>query len=222
MGEVSAAITALDVAKTRALVEADLAAGRDPMELIEEARLGLQAVGEKFDSGEYFLIELVRAAQVFQEAAQLINPRLHELYGAGESRGRVLLGTVAGDIHDLGKSIVRVLLEARGVEIMDLGVDVPTEEFIAAAKDFQPQVVGMSALLTAAIPQFVATIEAMDSAGVRDGVKVIVGGGTVIDLEAAALGADHVAADANEGVERMLVWLDEATSAVASGGARNA
>ncbi|OPZ41424.1 MAG: Methionine synthase [Actinobacteria bacterium ADurb.BinA094] len=150
----------------------------------------------------------MRAAQVFQEAAELINPKLQELYGGGESRGRVLLGTVAGDIHDLGKSIVKVLLECRGVEVMDLGVDVPAERFIEAAREFRPQVVGMSALLTAAIPQFKATIEAMEAAGVRSGVKTVVGGGTVIDLEASVVSADHVALDANEGVERMLEWLD--------------
>ena len=208
MGELSAAIAALDVGRTREVVEADLGTGRDPMELIDEARVGLQTVGEKFDAGEYFLIELVRAAQVFQEAAQLINPKLQELYGGGESRGRVLLGTVAGDIHDLGKSIVEVLLECRGVEGMALGVDVPAERFIEAAREFRPQVVGMSALLTAAIPQFKATIEAMEAAGVRSGVKTVVGGGTVIDLEASVVSADHVALDANEGVERMLEWLD--------------
>lgn len=207
MGEVSSAIAALDVETTRRVVAAELDAGRDPMELIDEARLGLQEVGDKFDRGEYFLIELVRAAQVFQEAAQLINPQLQEMYGSGESRGKVLIGTVAGDIHDLGKSIVKVLLEARGVEVMDLGVDVPADRFIAAVKEFDPDIVGMSALLTAAIPQFKATIEAMDAAGVRRDVGVIVGGGTVIDLEASVLGADHVAADANEGVEWMLERL---------------
>ncbi len=212
MGQVSDAIAALDVEKTREVVAAELAAERDPMELIDDARLGLQTVGEKFDAGEYFLIELVRAAQVFQEAAQLINPKLQELYGGGESRGKVLLGTVAGDIHDLGKSIVKVLLECRGVEVMDLGVDVPPARFIEAAKEFQPQVVGMSALLTAAIPQFKATIEAMDAAGVRGGAKMIVGGGTVIDLPPSVVAADHVAADANEGVDRMLAWLDAAAA----------
>jgi len=91
---------------------------------------------------------------------------------------------------------------------MDLGVDVPAERFIEAAREFRPQVVGMSALLTAAIPQFKATIEAMEAAGVRSGVKTVVGGGTVIDLEASVVSADHVALDANEGVERMLEWLD--------------
>jgi methanogenic corrinoid protein MtbC1 len=215
MGKVSAAIAALDAEKTRAVVGAELAAGRDPMELIDEARLGLQTVGEKFDAGEYFLIELIRAAQVFQEAAGLINPKLQEVYGAAESRGKVLLGTVAGDIHDLGKSIVKVLLDCRGVEVMDLGVDVPPAKFIEAAREFQPDVIGMSALLTAAIPGFKATVDAMDAAGVRSNLKVIVGGGTVIDLEPGQLSADHVAANANEGVDKILEWLDAASAASA-------
>jgi methanogenic corrinoid protein MtbC1 len=212
MGRVADGIASLDGEQTTAVVAEELAAGRDPMELIDDARLGLQAVGDKFDAGEYYLVELVRAAQVFQEAAELINPALQARYGSGESRGKVLLGTVAGDIHDLGKSIVKVLLECRGVEVMDLGVDVPPDQFIAAVREFRPQIVGMSALLTAAIPQFKTTIQAMQAAGVCDGVKTMVGGGTVIDLDASVVMADHVALDANEGVERMLEWLPAASS----------
>jgi len=216
VGKVSDGIAALDAAAACAAVRADLERGRDPMELIDEARVGLQEVGERFDAGEYFLIELIRASQVFQETADLINPKLTELYGRGESRGKVLIGTVAGDIHDLGKSIVKVLLDCRGVEIMDLGVDVAPPAFVAAVRDFGPGVVGMSALLTAAIPQFRTTVEALEAAGLRDTVKIIVGGGTVIDLDAAMLKADHVASDANAGVDVMLAWLDEAGGASAA------
>lgn len=216
MGKASDAIAALDDGAACAAVRADLESGRDPMELIDEARLGLQEVGERFDTGQCFLIELIRAAQVFQEAADLINPKLMELYGSGVPRGKVLIGTVAGDIHDLGKSIVKVLLDCRGVEIMDLGVDVAPPAFVAAVRDFDPDVVGMSALLTAAIPQFRTTVEALEAAGLRDQVKIIVGGGTVIDLDAALVRADHVASDANEGVAVMLAWLDEASGASAA------
>jgi len=216
VGKASDAIAALDDGAACAAVRADLESGRDPMELIDEARLGLQEVGERFDTGQCFLIELIRAAQVFQEAADLINPKLMELYGSGVPRGKVLIGTVAGDIHDLGKSIVKVLLDCRGVEIMDLGVDVAPPAFVAAVRDFDPDVVGMSALLTAAIPQFRTTVEALEAAGLRDQVKIIVGGGTVIDLDAALVRADHVASDANEGVAVMLAWLDEASGASAA------
>lgn len=215
MGKVSEAIAALDGDAVRLSVQDELDAGRDPMELIDEARAGLQEVGERFDAGEYFLIELIRASQVFQIAADLINPKLQEMYGSGESRGRVLIGTVAGDIHDLGKGIVKVLLDCRGVEIMDLGVDVSPARFIEAAQQFRPHVIGMSALLTAAIPQFITTNEALEAAGLRGETKIIVGGGTVIDLEAALVKADHVAKDANEGVEVILGWLDAATAAAA-------
>ena len=216
MGKVSDAIAAIDGDAARAAVRVDLENGRDPLELIDEARLGLQEVGERFDAGQYFMIELISAAQVFQEAADIINPKLTELYGTGVSRGKVLIGTVAGDIHDLGKSIVKVLLDCRGVEIMDLGVDVAPPAFVAAVREFEPDVVGMSALLTAAIPQFRTTVEALEAAGLRDDVKIIVGGGTVIDLDAAVVKADHVASDANEGVDVMLAWLDEASGASAA------
>jgi methanogenic corrinoid protein MtbC1 len=210
VGKVGDAIAALDSAGACAAVQADLDGGRDPLELIDEARQGLQEVGERFDSGQYFLIELIRAAQVFQDAAALINPKLREMYGAAESRGRVLLGTVAGDIHDLGKSIVKVLLDCRGVEVRDLGVDVAPPVFVEAVREFGPDIVGLSALLTAAIPQFRTTVEALEAAGLRDSVKIIVGGGTVIDLDATVVKADHVATDANEGVDVMLGWLDSA------------
>ena len=216
MGKVSEAIAALDAAAVIEAVQDEIDAGRDPMELIDEARVGLQQVGERFDAGEYYLIELIRASQVFQEAARLINPKLVEAYGTGESRGRVLIGTVAGDIHDLGKSIVKVLLDCRGVEIRDLGVDVAPSAFVEGVREFQPDVVGMSALLTAAIPQFKTTLNALEAAGLRNGVKTIVGGGTVIDLDASALNVDHIAADANEGVGVILRWLDAAKSASAT------
>jgi methanogenic corrinoid protein MtbC1 len=216
VGKVSDAIAELDGDAVRAAVQTDLDNGRDPLELIDEARLGLQEVGDRFDTGQYFLIELIRASQVFQEASDLINPKLRELYGSGVSRGKVLIGTVAGDIHDLGKSIVKVLLDCRGVEIMDLGIDVAPPAFVEAVRDFRPDVVGMSALLTAAIPQFRTTVEALEAAGLRDGVKIIVGGGTVIDLDAAVVSADHVASDANEGVDVMLAWLDEASGVSAA------
>jgi methanogenic corrinoid protein MtbC1 len=208
VGEVAQAIVALDAASARSATRQALDAGIDAMSLLEDARLGLQEVGDRFDRGEYYLVELVRASQVFQEVAQLLNPELQARYGNATTRGKVLLGTVAGDIHDLGKSIVKVLLECRGVEVMDLGVDVPAERFIEAVRAFQPQVVGMSALLTAAIPQFRSTLDAMAAAGVRDSVRVIVGGGTVADLHESEVAADHVASDASEGVEKMLTWLD--------------
>ncbi len=204
---VSDAIVALDKEAVLDLVQKDIDAGRDPLELVHEARQGLEEVGEKFESGEFFLMELMRAAQIFQSAAEIINPRIKEKYGGISSKGTVLLGTVAGDIHDLGKNIVKVLLECRGMEVVDLGVDVSTETFVEKIKEVQPDVVGLSALLTASIPQMRDTVEAVEAAGLREDRKIIVGGGIVGEVQRTAVNADHATTDANEGIKVIEGWI---------------
>jgi methanogenic corrinoid protein MtbC1 len=198
MGKLSDALVALDKDAVLSVVNQAVQADQDPLELVDEARQGLEIVGEKFDSGEFFLMELMRAAQIFQSAAEIINPKIKEKYGRITSKGKVLLGTVAGDIHDLGKNIVKVLLECRGMEVVDLGVDVPVEAFVEKIIEVEPDVVGevvdlgvdvpveafvekiievepdvvgLSALLTASIPQMKTTIEAIEAAGLRDDLK---------------------------------------------------
>ena len=207
MGKLSEAIIALDKETVLATVQADIDANRDPLELVDEAREGLEEVGAKFDAGEYYLMELMRAAQIFQAAAAIFNPKIQEMYGGMSSKGKVLLGTVKGDIHDLGKNIVGVLLECRGMEVVDLGVDVAVETFVERIKEEQPDVVGMSALLTASIPQMKITIEAMEAAGVRESAKVIVGGGIVGEVELSEIKADFTTIDANAGVKVIDQWL---------------
>jgi len=207
MGQLSDALVALDKEKVLKTVEQELAAGKDPLAIVDEARKGLEDVGSKFESGEFFLMELMRAAQIFQSAAALINPRIKERYGVIETKGRVLLGTVAGDIHDLGKNIVKILLECRGVEVVDLGVDVAPQKFVDKVKEIKPDVVGMSALLTASIPQMKTTIQALEAAAVRKGLKVIVGGGIVGEVRLTEVNADHTTTDANEGVKRIEQWI---------------
>lgn len=208
MGRLSEAIVALDKEAVLAAVQEEVDAERDPLELVDEARQGLEEVGEKFDRGEYFLMELMRAAQIFQSAAEIINPKIQEQYGSVSSRGKVLLGTVAGDIHDLGKNIVKVLLECRGMEVVDLGVDVPVETFVEKIKEVKPDVVGLSALLTASIPQMKETIEAMGAAGLREEVKVVVGGGIVGEVQISEVKADHATTDANEGIKVIDQWIE--------------
>ncbi len=208
MGRLSEAIVALDKEAVLAAAQEEVDADRDPLELVDEARQGLEEVGEKFDRGEYFLMELMRAAQIFQSAAEIINPKIQEKYGSVSSRGKVLLGTVAGDIHDLGKNIVKVLLECRGMEVVDLGVDVPVETFVEKIKEVKPDVVGLSALLTASIPQMKETIEAMGAAGLREEVKVVVGGGIVGEVQISEVKADHATTDANEGIKVIDQWIE--------------
>jgi methanogenic corrinoid protein MtbC1 len=212
MGALADALVALDKGAAVAATEQALAGGQDPLALVNEAREGLEAVGEKFDSGEYFLMELMRAAQIFQSVADLINPKIIEVYGGIESGGKVVLGTVSGDIHDLGKNIVKILLECRGFEVVDLGVDVPVERFVQAVKEHQPQVVGMSALLTASVSEMNNSVAALEAAGVLDQVKVILGGGIVGEIDRAMLKADFATVDANAGVRQIEAWIGGASA----------
>jgi methanogenic corrinoid protein MtbC1 len=208
MGELAEGIVALDKARVLLAVKESLAAGQDPLQLVDEARRGLEEVGEKFDCGEFFLMELMRAAQIFQAAAEILNPAIREAYGGLETKGLVLLGTVAGDIHDLGKNIVKILLECRGMQVIDLGVDVPIEEFVETTREMQPDVVGLSALLTASIPQMKGTIEALEAAGLRQGRKIIVGGGIVGEVGLGEVKADQATTDANQGIRVISEWIN--------------
>jgi len=210
MGKLAEAIVSLDKNAALAAVEEALKAKIDPLVLVDEAREGLEVVGEKFDRGEYFLMELMRAAQIFQGVAAVLNPKIVEAYGGIRTNGKVVIGTVAGDIHDLGKNIVKILLECRGVEVIDLGVDVPTPKFVEAIQQHKPQVVGMSALLTASVSEMNKNVEAFEVAGVRGDVKIIVGGGIVGEIDQKALKADYATIDANVGVKQIENWIGEA------------
>ena len=206
MAKLSDAIAALDKDGVIKIVNEQLNEGRDPMELVEQARTGLEVVGSKYEKGEFFLIELMRAAQVFQAAAGLINPKLVEKHGQQKPRGKMVISTVFGDIHDLGKNIVKILLECKGVEIIDLGVNIPAEQIVAAVKEHQPQVLGLSALLTASVPEMNKVITLLEEAGIRSGVKVICGGGIVGEVRE-EMKADHATVDANEGIKVIESWL---------------
>ena len=207
MGKLTDAMTALDKDGVLAAVNEALAADQDPLALVEEARQGLEAVGEAFNAGTLFLMELMWGAEIFKEAMALISPRLKALYGSAVSKGVVLVGTVKGDVHDLGKNIVKSLLECNGFSVVDLGVDAPPEAFVAGIREHNPQVVGMSALLTAAIAQVNLTVEAIEQAGLRDRVKIIVGGGIVGEVKKSAVNVDYAAVNASEGIHVIEGWF---------------
>ncbi len=182
--------------------------GIDPFRVIAEGMgVGMQLVGEKFERGEYFLSELIVAGAVMKEGMEVISP--HITGEKPQHLGKVVMATVAGDHHDIGKNIVTTLLIARGFEVIDLGTDVPTETIVDAVIKSAPDVVGLSALLTVTMPKMREVIEALTDVGIRDTVKVIVGGTPVTFEFAKAVGADHRAADAVEGVERCVEWMTQ-------------
>ena len=207
MEELRDAMAALDRDRVIAIVDEALAAGNDPLALVEGARQGLELVGREFDEGNYFLMELMWAAEIFKDAMSSVTPIIQERYGATESKGKVVIGTVAGDVHDLGKNIVKNLLECSGFTVVDLGVDVPNAAFVEAIKEHQPQVVGMSALLTAAIEEVNKTVKAIEEAGLRDSVKIIIGGGIVGEVRRSMLSVDHATTNANEGTRVIAGWI---------------
>ncbi len=207
MGKLSEALAVLNKEGVLEAVKEGLAANRDPIELIEEARRGLEQVGGEFEKGNYFLMELIRASQIFKEAASLINPKIKERCQVSSPKGKVLIGTVAGDVHDLGKGIVATLLECAGYEVIDLGVDVSEHVFVEKIKEHNPQVVGMSGLLTTSIPIMSKTAKAIEEAGLRERVKLIAGGGVVGDVDASKIGVDHTSLNANEGIRIIEDWV---------------
>jgi corrinoid protein of di/trimethylamine methyltransferase len=179
-----------------------LAAGIEPMAIIKEGLIpGINIVGEKFSCGEYFLPDLIIAADGMQKAMTLLEPELLKRQQAIESAGTVLLGTVNGDIHEIGKSLVGTMLTANGFKVHDLGVDVPTETFVAKVQEMKPDILGLSALLTTTMVMQREVIKALAEAGIRDKVKVMVGGAPVTRSWAEEIGADGYAEDAMGAVQ---------------------
>lgn len=175
-------------------------------ELVEKGiRKGLDIVGQKYSEGEYFLSELMFGGVMVTEALEILKPYLEK--AKIEKKGTFVIGTVAGDIHDIGKNIVKALLICRGWEVIDLGVDVPPEKFVEAVREYKPDVVGMSALLTTTAPMFGETINALKRAGLREKVKVIIGGNAATEEIAEEIGADGYARNAQQGIEQCERWV---------------
>lgn len=193
----------------KAVVEAArvaMEAGVSPNLAINKGMVpGMAIVGDKFEKGEYFLSELVVAAEVMKEGLNIIIPYLKE--DVSKKLGKVVIATVEGDHHDLGKNIVTSLLRVHGFEVADLGTDVPTKSIIEAVKKYNPAIVGMSALLTVTMAKMGEVITTLKEAGLRDKVKVIVGGTPVTEEFAESIGADHRAVNALEGVKKCVEWV---------------
>ncbi len=183
--------------------------GQDPLKILELCREAVEFVGKQFELGEYFLPELIMAGEILKKISKIAEPFLkQDAEDKTERIGKVVIGSVKGDIHDIGKDIVIFLLDVNGFEVHDLGVDVPPSEFIEAIRKTQPQVVGMSALLTTVFESFKNTVEAITEAGFRDEVKIMIGGGTVTDDVREYSGADAYGKDAVAAVTLSKKWVE--------------
>ena len=188
-----------DAKKAYAATEAQIAAGVQPMQLITESMVpAMDEVGRLFEAEEYFVPELLLAGRAMKSAMELLRPLL---VASGQRMAvRVVIGTVKGDLHDIGKNIVASMLEGSGFEVIDLGADVPPEGFVAAVRERQPHIVCMSALLTVTMPAMKTTIAALENAGVRTKVKVLIGGAPVTSQYAKEIGADGFSENASGAV----------------------
>ncbi len=189
MSELSTAMKELEEEQILELVKKGLADGRSPLDIIAELNQGVVGVGELYESGEYFVSQLMFAAEILNEVMEIMEPAMAKA-GTGKEAGTVVIGTVAGDVHDIGKNIVHTLLKGSGYKVVDLGVDVPTDKFIAAVKEHNPKLLGMSALLSFTYPEMKAVVEALSANGLRDKVKVVIGGAPCNEDVRAYAGAD--------------------------------
>ena len=182
-----------DVEDLKKVINEHLASDVDPLDIVDVLRQTLEAVGEKYEQGEFFLSELIMTGYLASEVANLLKP--HLLKGQRTALGTVVMGTVKGDVHDIGKNIVVMMLDAAGFEVIDLGVDVPTERFVEVVQNMKPDVLGISALLTSTIDRVKEIVDALETNGLRDQVKVIAGGRPITRAFIEEIGADGYAED---------------------------
>jgi methanogenic corrinoid protein MtbC1 len=184
----------------------------DPMRVLDLCRAAMDIVGKRFEEGEYFLPELVLAGEMLDSIGAIAKPLIKEAGGGAiATHGRVLIGTVHGDLHDIGKNIVSFMLDINGFEVKDIGVDVPVQTFIDEINAWQPQVVGLSGFLTLAFESMKETIAAFDAAGMRQQFKVMIGGGQIDETVRGYTGADAFGVNAVEAVALCREWLGVAS-----------
>ena len=206
MDKLRECVVNLDIAGVQEACKDTLAHGIPAYKtIVDGLSKGLEMVGQKYEAREYYLADLMLAGEAMKEGMRILQPRLDKKDVS--SIGRVLIGTVRGDLHDLGKNVVAMFLEAAGFEVTDLGVDVSPEAFTDALSHYKPHILGMSALLTTTMPEMQTTIKEIERIGLRSGLKIIIGGAPLSPEYGEMIGADAVGKDAVEGAGICKAWL---------------
>ena len=205
-GELVKLLSDLKEPEALAFVEKSLAEGVDPMDLLGDAKEAMNIVGQRFASDEYFIPDLVFSGEILKGIVQMLEPHITKGEEA-ERLGKVIIGTVAGDIHDIGKDLVVFMLDVNGFEVLDLGIDVPVQKFVDTIKETGSRVVGLSGFLTLAFQSMKDTVEAINAAGLRDNVKIMIGGGQIDERVKSFTGADAYGKDAMEAVTLTKGWI---------------
>jgi trimethylamine corrinoid protein len=197
-----------DLKEEEAIAEtkARIAKKDDPLKILEDSRSGMEVVGKRFASGEYFIPDLIYSGEILRQISEIVKPLLT---GTSQQKklGKFLLATVAGDIHDIGKDIVAFMMDISGFEVIDMGIDVPKDKIVAKIKETKPQIVGLSGFLTLAFDSMKETIDAIKAAGLRDNIKIIIGGGQIDEEVRKYTGADAYKPDAVACVAQSKEWL---------------
>lgn len=207
-GELAGLLADLKEQEATDLVSNRLQQGMDPMEILADAREGMKKVGERFGSGDYFIPDLIYSGEILKEIARLIEPHIKQKDTDSRKLGKVVIGTVAGDIHDIGKDLVVLMLDISGFEVYDLGIDVPVQNFVDKIKETGSAIVGLSGFLTLAFDTMKETIDAIKAAGLKDNIKIMIGGGQIDDEVRRYTGADAFGRDAMEAVALAKAWLN--------------
>lgn len=180
----------------------------DPLKIMDDVKRAMKIIGDKFSNKEYFLPELIMSGEILRQIIEIIGPRLKESQKSEAKKGKVLLGTVFGDIHDIGKDVVKFMLDANGFDVLDLGVDVPADKFIENLKDYKPDVLALSGFLTLAFDSMKEIIDKLKDAGLRDSIKIMIGGGTVDERIVEYVGADEYGQSAVDAVNIATKWVE--------------
>lgn len=204
-GELTKLLSDLKEQEALEFVQKALADGVDPMKLLDQAREGMNIVGQRFANADYFIPDLVFSGEILKGIVKILEPQLQQ--EEAKRLGKVIIGTVAGDIHDIGKDLVVFMLDVHGFEVLDLGIDVPVQKFVDAIKESGSAVVGLSGFLTLAFDSMKETIEAISASGLRDQVKIMIGGGQINDQVKGYVGADAYGTNAMEAVKLAQGWI---------------
>ncbi len=202
------AISEMREEEALALAKAMLDRGEDPVRVLELCREAMDIVGKRFEKQEYFLPELVLAGEMLENIGAIAKPLIQDKSGAAAKKlGRVLVGTVHGDLHDIGKNIVTFMLDINGFEVKDIGIDVPVAKFVDEIREFKPSVVGLSGFLTLAFDSMKETVQAIEAAGLRRELKIMIGGGQVDEAVRTYTGADAYGSNAVAAVTLGRQWM---------------
>jgi 5-methyltetrahydrofolate--homocysteine methyltransferase len=201
-------IVELNEKNVEELVKERISKNEDPLKIMDDVKKAMKIIGDKFSNKEYFLPELIMSGEILRQIFDELGPKMKEAQSSEEKKGKILLGTVAGDIHDIGKDVVKFMLDVNGFDVLDLGVDVSAEKFIESLKEFKPKVLALSGFLTLAYDSMKDLIDKLKDAGLRENIKIMIGGGTVDERIVDFVGADAYGQSAVDAVNIATEWME--------------